>query len=122
MEKIQSQLGMLRKNHNQPTNKNKRKWQIINKKKAHQTNNGLVCLKKLFRKKCQKVKDSHKWSLNMNIFLIKWLYFLYLPFWRSGLKMLKKTTFPICDKYILFRILNLCVNRRCVYKNIICFL
>ena len=29
MEKIQPNMGMLRKNHNQPTNKNKRKWQII---------------------------------------------------------------------------------------------
>ena len=41
-----------------------------NKKKAHQTTNSLMCLKKLFRKKCQKVKDSHKWSLNMNISLL----------------------------------------------------
>ena len=64
-----------------------------NKKKAHQTTNSLMCLKKLFRKECQKVKFTYKWSLNMNIFLIKWLYFLYLPFGESGLKMLKKTTF-----------------------------
>lgn len=93
MEKIQPNMGMLRKNHNQPTNKNKRKWQIINKKKAHQTTMGLVCLKKLFRKKCQKVKDSHKWSLNMNIFLIKWLYFFIFTILEKWFKNVEKNHF-----------------------------
>ena len=94
MEKIQPNMGMLRKNHNQPTNKNKRKWQIIKIKKRHtKPNNGLVCLKKLFRKKCQKVKDSHKWSLNMNIFLIKWLYFFYIYHLEKWFKNVEKNHF-----------------------------
>ena len=52
-----------------------------------------MCLKKLFRKKCQKVKFTYKWSLNMNISLLNGCLSQLGVIGESGLKMLKKTTF-----------------------------